>query len=138
MCVLKSKNTVTQEFQLVAGQSKYLFSGLQNLNDKIVYGFAFVDPTNITQSPLENSMASLACVSSTYLNILKTDQSLLLDTFPAKNAIINVNQPEVTLIEPQAIDVNKSNIQIPAAVVSANAGDSVLLVIYFDNDSCVK
>ena len=137
MCDLKLENTVTFDFQLATGQSQYYLSNIRRLADKKIVAIAFIDPTNVDSSSQGLDMASLACVGSAYLTLQDVkSQKLVLDTYPVKNMILNVNNPTPTELKPQIFDLDKSYISIPkAATVTANNGKVITAVLYFQ-DNC--
>ena len=137
MCNLKLENTVTFDFQLATGQSQYYLSNIRRLADKKIVAIVFIDPTDVASSSQGLNMASLDCVGGTYLTLQDVkSQKLVLDTFPVKNMILNVNNPTPTELKPQIFDLDKSYISIPkAATVTANNGKVITAVLYFQ-DNC--
>ena len=135
MCQIKVKNSLIFEFEIVTGTSKYKLINIQRLNNRKILAISFLDPTNVSKdSTGTKDMAPLAVVSSSYLVMTKTNQELVLDTFPVNDLIRNADNPRVTELEPKIYDTDKSYLLIPdAALVAANNGKVITCVIYYDD-----
>lgn len=138
MCNLKLENTVTFNIKLITGQQQYTLSNIRRLDGRKVLGIAFLDPTDVAKSSTGVAMASLACVKSGYLSLMAIDgQTLVLDSYPVKNLIVNSDYPKIQTIEPLELDTDKSYVLIPDdTTITNNNGKVVTCVIYYESKNC--
>jgi hypothetical protein len=119
------------EIRTEANRTSYFFQGANLLQDKVITGIEFIDPTNVTQSPNGQQPLALPNLSSASMNLKSICGTDNFINNASVKPFINLDTSRTILksIRERIVNWDSSFLNIPAGALVADR--AIMINIYY-------